>query len=578
MANSFRPLKLRQLRQLWGVNDANWGWAGLSLLLLVQGWLVFNKPLHWDEFFYYLEVDRFARGHLHRALQTFHVRLFAWLPTLFENNVDAIVVGRIFMLVCEFVTLLAIHGIARRFASRGAALLAVLLYISASYVFLNGFSFRTDPIATAALMSALYLLSRPECLKIRLWVMAAIAGGLTGFAAIITIKSVLYATAFAGIAYWRWRTAERPVRDLQIMFASGFFAIACFILLYIWHAQGVPQLPEARSSSEIAASSAGISHANRTSFSTLRDAASRMFFIGKPHNLALIITGFLTSPALIALVPMTGWALATRRTFQNGERLALLGLWLPVTTLIFYENTAPYFFVFMLAPVCCACAISLDDISRRVPLAFVTIGLVALLIPSIATQNPAIIRNQHQLVDTAHRLFPERVAYFDHAGMIGGFDKMNNFMTPWGMKKYRADKVPIYRRAMESKAVPLLLLNWWLFSFLDDPDDSTFLKEDADALRENYIKIAGAIWVAGRNAKAGNPPLTSEFLVPGPYTVLGAPVLFDGIQRAPGEVFEISRGKHVFSAIGNKDARLVWGRNPDLPEAGSLPLLIWPRS
>lgn len=104
------------------------------------------------------------------------------------------------------------------------------------------------------------------------------------------------------------------------------------------------------------------------------------------------------------------------------------------------------------------------------------------------------------------------------------------------------------------------------------------IRANADASRENYIGINGLIWIAGREIPAGQPAKSSEFLVPGPYTVFGGPILFDGIRHETGDIFTVERGEHLYSPASSTDARIVWGRNPQLPQAGTVPLLIWPKS
>src|SRR5690606_15982850 len=94
---------------------AVWPLGALSILLVLQLTMVFTRAINWDEFFYWQEVAKFAGGTLDRPLQTFHVRLFAWLPPLFANSVDGIVTARLFMVACELATIAAIVILARRF-------------------------------------------------------------------------------------------------------------------------------------------------------------------------------------------------------------------------------------------------------------------------------------------------------------------------------------------------------------------------------------------------------------------------------------------------------------------------------
>ena len=151
------------------------------------------------------------------------------------------------------------------------------------------------------------------------------------------------------------------------------------------------------------------------------------------------------------------------------------------------------------------------------------------------------------------------MAYFDHADMLARFDKQNGFLTPWGLHGYRDAGRPIYREAMERRTVPLLLANWFTIQDALAGVDDIFLPEDNRALRNNYLRFEGPIWLAGKEVT--NPmPEEEEFLVPGPYTVHGAPVTIDGEKHQTGSIVEIARGNHRVSA-DTGPARLVWGRN-----------------
>ena len=91
-----------------------------------------------------------------------------------------------------------------------------------------------------------------------------------------------------------------------------------------------------------------------------------------------------------------------------------------------------------------------------------------------------------------------------------------------------------------------------------------FLPGDAAALRANYIRYWGPLLVAGRIVPGGAAAKTTDFLVPGPYKVMGGPVAVDGTVYAPGAVARIERGPHTLVAP-QRTARLVWGEQPGTP-------------
>jgi hypothetical protein len=194
--------------------------AVLAAVLLLQIELVFSRPVNWDEFYHLSLVHAQAQGRMSEFLQVLHIRLLGWLPLLGLDEIGQIRAARLVMLGCELVTLTAIYALARRFAHRRLALLAPLLYLSAGFVFQHGMSFRADPLVTALLMGALWLLLTG---RLRLAALASIAL-LLALAVLATIKAVLFAPAFAGIAWLRIQQAPNRRDTLVRMIAIGLFA------------------------------------------------------------------------------------------------------------------------------------------------------------------------------------------------------------------------------------------------------------------------------------------------------------------------------------------------------------------
>ena len=530
----------------WHANSATWPVLCLVLLLGLQATMIFTRAINWDEFFYYMEVEAFARGELARPLQTFHVRLFAWLPALEGNGVQHIVAARIAMFACELVTLFCIAGLARRFTDAAGALLAALCYLSAGYVLQHGFSFRVDPLATAALMGALTFLALGRLGP------GTIAGfGLcAALAGMITIKAVLFAPAFAGIGWLRW-SEHRLSGDAALRLAGCIVAaLGFFALAYWWHAQGV-SAPEP---------GAALQRANQASQSVLSTSQGSLFFLGVPPywqmmikaaSLALPFTG------LIALVP---YAIA-RDGRPAAVRIALAGVWLPILTLLFYRNTAPYYYAFVLAPVAVGCTAAVTLARKRVSVAALALVLTGLAVLVFAKEDRTTLQRQSALVSTVDGLFAgeDPVNYFDHNGMLGSFPKANGFMTPWGQEQYYASGQPAFLRAMETRVVPLLLENDPLLSeALIDPGQEVLLAEDAAALRENFLRYWGPVWVAGVALPSGDFAQARRFLVPGRYRIEGGAIIIDEALYRPGEIASITRGKHRVESSGVGAKRLIW--------------------
>ena len=131
--------------------------AGLAIVVAMQIALLFQKGINWDEFFHLTEIYRFRDGTLTHPLQTFWVRLLAWVPATGGTSVDQIIVVRVFMLLAALVTAGGVFAVARRFAEPAAALLCALAFLSAGYVFTQAFAYRADPLAAACLVWVLWI-------------------------------------------------------------------------------------------------------------------------------------------------------------------------------------------------------------------------------------------------------------------------------------------------------------------------------------------------------------------------------------------------------------------------------------
>ena len=178
----------------------SWLLVLIGLIAAMQLSMATGRSINWDEFWFYSQVEVVARGEFIIPLQTIHTRLFAWLPGLPGSAIDHILTARLVMWACALVTAGCIYLTAEKFAGRSTALLAVAAYMGAGYVLQHSIAFRVDPMVTALLTSALAIAART-----RLNALAIIAlGALIGLAAMVTIKFVLWAPAFAGIALWRW--------------------------------------------------------------------------------------------------------------------------------------------------------------------------------------------------------------------------------------------------------------------------------------------------------------------------------------------------------------------------------------
>jgi len=525
-------------------HQGRWLMAVFAAVLLLQLELVFHRPVNWDEFFHLSEAHAFHQGRLTEALQVFYARAFFWLPALPVDSIDQIRIARLVMFGFELFTLAAIYAMARRFTGALSAALAALAYLTGGYVFQHGFSYRADPMAAAFLMGTLWIL-----LASRLDAKAIVGAGLlTGLAVLTTIKVVLYAPAFAGIAWLRWCEADNK-RAMAMRLATFALAAVAFSGLLI--GATVFSLPEA-----------GPDSAERT----VSTAGSMMFDEGFFPNRVYALKAAAMAPLLAGLLLAAPFEI-TGAPLSRPRRVALAALMLPVASILFFRNAFPYFYVYILPPAMVAAAVAVEPLTRRIPikgLAFVFLANAAVV--SLATPR-AVLLAQRQVIAAVHDIFPRPVAYFDFPGMIVDYPKANFFMTTWGMRKYFAGIEEPFVEAMARETVPLLIVNQEPIERNQTASKPAweFSPADARALREGFIPHWGPLWVAGRRFAAGSQPAMFEIYTPGTYTVEGVAARIDGRSYQVGETILLARGSHRFAPVTGGETRLRWGNHLKYP-------------
>jgi hypothetical protein len=431
----------------------------------------------------------------------------------------------------------------------------VLAFTSACFTIIHGASFRADPLAALLIMGSLVLIARAPPTPAA----AAGAASLAAVAAMVTVKVVLYAPAFAGVALWR--TAEASDRRRMILWLAGAAAATAIVCAILYLVQ-LNLMPAATN----AGSRAGLANALETQTGAgllPRLGEIERFFFLSPLQVLLLVVG-------------AGGAGASPggRDRRPAEAIALLGCGATLLCLLFYRNAFPYFFPFILAPATVLAAVAVDRIGllSRHPL-LIALGLLAPGAAVAALWSTHGQGAQRELVSAVHRIFPSPVAYIDRNSMIASFPKRGFFMSTWGMSGYRAGD-PVFEKVLASDTVPLLVVDgpaleqtmrmrWGV------PEPLRLFPQDEAVLRDNYIPHWGRIWVAGKDVEAGPGGTRFSIAVPGAYTLeASAQVLIDGIAAPPGAVVNLSRGRHVIRAAAPIPVTLRWGNHLYRP-AGS---------
>ncbi len=531
--------------RLPGRNAEFWPIAGLTAVAMLTLFTLFRRSINWDEYWFLSQVNELAQHRLTRPLQTIHTRLFAWLTHVPGNDIDALIAGRLGMFACLMVIAAAIVGIATRFAGRNAALFAALAYLSGGYVFQHGYSFRVDPLATALLMSALWALLALRLNPVRIIGIAF----LIGLAAMVTIKVVLYAPVFAGVMWLRWNEAGRSRDEALRIIGTGLAAAAWFGLIFLYHRHDLAQAYEGAASN------------------VLRTSAGYMFQMVPRFYWPMVLKAATTAPVLTLMILAFPFVLR-RHAGSAAEKVALAGFFAPLATLLFYHNTAAYYYTFMLAPVCVAVAVVVPYALHRFR-APALAGVLAVnpLAVWVAEPQPSLPA-QRTIAAAAEQLFPQPIGYFDKMAMLPSLAKHNMFMTKWGIDLYLTHEVPGLAETMAREAVPLVVENNEIFTQAlrgTENQYRVYRDEDIAVLRSNYVHFWGPFWLAGRDVPVGSEPVRFDLAVPGRFTIQQAPLVLDGVEYQPGTVVQLARGTHVIGGGRKAAARLIWGDNLRAP-------------
>lgn len=514
----------------------------ITLILVLQLYLQFIQKINWDEFFYLSHIYEAQSGTLDKALQMAHIYLFGWVTHIPGGEMVQITVGRLFMWAAQIGTLILIFKIAVKYIPRPYALFAVLSFIGFGFVYIHGTSFRADPIAALCMIYTIYVFTVTD-LKNKDLVGLAIALALGAF---ITIKIILFAPLLAVSASYRLMICSCPKR-LFLRFSFTVMAAAMLFAALLWgHASTL--IP-----GETADSAASLTATAETVF------LSSGLFPRLEVMKTGFITGFVTSIFILLGCVMAIVSMATDPV-KRKETCVILSMALPLLTFVFYRNAYPYFYAFILPPA----AILAGYGAFRIKLS--TLGLMALGV--LMSANIALLHMtrldemrdvQSETLSAVHEIFPQPVPYFDRNGMVASFPKAGQFMSSWGLRNYKLAAEPFFQNEMQKKTIPLLIDNSPVISAALRGKPSPLLREDAAALRANYIPHWGHIWVAGKRLSLGVEPRVFSVLVPGEYRLENKDnVWLNGKRLIPGEVITLKRGDYTLRSAAPQDITLRW--------------------
>ena len=551
----------------------------LALLLLIQFVLRFN--INWDEFFFLSKVHAYLAGDLTGRLQSLHVHFFTWLTAVSENEVDQIVAARLVMLVLHGLTAFLLYRIAARATDRPSSLFAALAYLSMSYVFRGGSSFRVDPIAIFFILAAFDLIVLRKTNALR----TAFAGTLFGIAGMVTIKTAIFFPSFIFILALPVFFNEHRTEAAHRLTLGLGAAVGGFALFYWLHDLSLAIAPSS-GSSDVA--SGGFAK-------TLLDAGLfpqfPIFLMSLLNDLG--VWAFIAAGGILTVLRLT-----TTRAIDRFLWLEIAALAAPLGALLIYRNSFPYFYGFLMAPVAILVAIAWQALGTHRLKGWIGFGVptiklltVVILLFNLISQGTfgprdKPLEHQRQVLDVIHRAFPEPVHYFDRSSIVASYSQAGFFMSTWGMDSYRAAGKRVFARAIAEKGPPLLIADHPLLDLenkvypLGTHYGHRLLPDDRAALDAAYVHHWGPIYVAGAQVLFEDParPKTVNIAVAGPYTLETVhPVTIEGSLVQPGENLTLSRGPHEIKASETPlPVTLRWGKDlyrPDEP-APNMPFFL----
>jgi hypothetical protein len=506
--------------------------AGGSLVLLWQLALLLHKEFNWDEYYFLSLVFQYRQGTLEQPLQTFHVHLFSWLADLPWSDSNRIVVGRSVMLLLHSITLLFIYGLTRRLVSAQAAVWSVVLYASLHFVLVHATSFRADPLITFLLVGALYLLAKgPLGFPVLLASSLAIV-----LAMLVSVKAVIYFPLIAALMAFQLKRSTERGRDAMYIAAAMAISLVAFAGMFYFHSMSLK---------------AGDAEGVRI----LATIAEKQFGSTRYTGLRFLLESVLINACFyllaIAGVAYACAALCGKVQMEPGKAALMLVFASPLLLSVFYRNSFPYFYVFMMAPVAVVAgfaAAMLEKFWRAFAL---------LVAASVLVTVPVFQRSQdaQREVETAiHQMFPVSIPYLDRCGMIASYPRASFFMSSWGLENYLRTGKPLLAQAIASQQPAFLLVTHPVLEEalglpLSAPTGGyALLREDAKALNENYIPHWGPVWVAGKHLPAAESGFPLTVLIGGQYTFEATSAgTLDGETIVPGTTVTLDRGPHAYA-------------------------------
>jgi hypothetical protein len=546
------------------------------MVMMGKLFLLHSTSINQDEFYYLSRVHDDMNNRLTDPFQNFHVHFFQWVNAVGQNEVTQIKACRMVMFLFFSGTCLFIYLIGKRFTDRQSALFSVLCYLCFMFTLVNGAGFRSDTLATFFFLFSLYLFFIKDSSVLA----QAISGLAMAVAILFTIKSAIYMVVFLLLFFAKLILSRQYKQTLScgsIFFMAFFVGV---ILFYQLHVQSTlpPTGPETVMSTAEQVKTLG--HKAENSYSTFISIKNIFPQFG-------IFKLSLQLDWRIWLFLFAGFFINLYEIFKNPvafKTIALLVLFVPMLSLLFYKNAFPYFYVFMIPTAIILCGVAIRKVSENTPafffMMFVTLAgsLIFVNIFYISYWSYAHVgtRNfQEQTLDVIHQVFPYPVPYIDGCAMVASFPNAGFFMSSAGMKGYLKRNTPVMKTLLEKRHPLFLLANVPHLNLNSEtpPVSATglaLLQEDWDTLRSNYTHHWGNIWIIGKQFQftRKSEEQTFDILIPGQYSISSTEGIYiDGRLVHHNDSIYLSNGSYTIKADKPNDlVKLKIGAHPFKPD------------
>ncbi|WP_428672272.1 ArnT family glycosyltransferase [Roseibium sp.] len=519
--------------------------ALVALAAVVQAIVLFRFEVNWDEFLNLSMVYDYHRGDLREILQTAFIHFFHWVPYVSVNEVDQVIAARMLIAVFALATSWAIWASARQLTSPEGALFAVLAYWTFSYVLRHGLSLRTDTLAAAPIMVALWLaLTRGGQIRA-----VALAGALIGFAGVMTIKAIFFVPTIVVIGSVRALETRSLRGAFGLLVLAGTVALGTFALLIGLHALTFSEF------------NSPLAFLERTTQATLADTAKNIFFVSGIQAIA-------NNPVHVGLL-FAALAAVVGTLVKNGNRQqGIVGsaLLFPLLIPLIYRDMYPYFFTLVLPPVAIAIAIGYDSYTKAHSRTWLLFGSLCLFW-AFGTANALLQPNTHQrqILSVIHQTFPADSRYISGRSTVSSLRHRGLFMSSWGMDNYRAANEPVMRGELEKGAPAFLLADDYKLQLGQITPESSgknrsgLLPEDLRVLQANFVPFWGPIWIPGRKISEGTSEI--EIFSAGTYVNRGpGTLIIDGNAVLPDKEVTLTAGVHSAKATEATEIAVQYAR------------------